>query len=92
LSAQTIIVTRPTGQARQLIELLSTSLKNDALVKLGKQALPQILSLPLLTIVPKGDESHDSQMDPLADHIATVLSDVDLAIFVSPNAIGLQKP
>ena len=87
MSAQTIIVTRPTGQARQLIELLSTSLKNDALVKLGKQALPQILSLPLLTIVPKGDESHDSQMDPLADHIATVLRDVDLAIFVSPNAI-----
>ncbi len=87
MSAQTIIVTRPAGQARQLIELLSASLKNDALVKLGKQALPQILSLPLLTIVPKGDEVRDSKIDPLADQIATVLKDVDLAIFVSPNAI-----
>jgi hypothetical protein len=72
LSAQTIIVTRPAGQARQLIELLSASLKNDALVRLGKQALPQILSLPWLTIVPKEDEQSDSQITPLADHIATV--------------------
>ncbi len=87
MSAQTIIVTRPAGQARQLIELLSTSLKNDALVNLGKQALPQILSLPLLTIVPKGDESRDSQTDPLTDHIETTLKNTDLAIFVSPNAI-----
>ena len=87
MSAQTIIVTRPAGQARQLIELLSASLKNDALVRLGKQALPQILSLPLLTIVPKEDEQSDSQITPLADHIATVLKDADLAIFVSPNAI-----
>ena len=87
MSAQTIIVTRPAGQARQLIELLSASLKNDALVKLGKQALPQILSLPLLTIVPKEDEQSDSQITPLADHIATVFKDADLAIFVSPNAI-----
>jgi uroporphyrinogen-III synthase len=87
LSAQTIIVTRPAGQARQLIELLTASLKNDALVKLGKQALPQILSLPLLTIVPKGDEPRDSQIDSLADYIVTTLKDADLAIFVSPNAI-----
>jgi uroporphyrinogen-III synthase len=87
LNAQTIIVTRPAGQARQLIELLSAGIKNDALVKLGEQELPQILSLPLLTIVPKGGEPHDSQIDPLADHITTVLKDADLAIFVSPNAI-----
>ena len=87
MSAQTIIVTRPAGQARQLIELLSAGLKNDALVKIGEQALPQIFSLPLLTIVPKGGEPRDSQIDPLADHIATVLKDADLAIFVSPNAI-----
>ena len=87
MSAQTIIVTRPADQARQLIKLLSASLKNDALVKFGKQDLPQILSLPLLTIVPKGDEPRDAQTDSLTDYIATALKDADLAIFVSPNAI-----
>jgi len=87
LNAQTIIVTRPAGQARQLIELLTASLKNDELVKQGKQNLPTILSLPLLTIIPKENDISGSQVDSLADHITTVLKDVDLAIFVSPNAI-----
>jgi uroporphyrinogen-III synthase len=87
LNAQTIIVTRPAGQARQLIELLTASLKNDELVKQGKQSLPTILSLPLLTIIPKENDISGSQVDSLADHITTILKDVDLAIFVSPNAI-----
>ncbi|BDT75581.1 uroporphyrinogen-III synthase [Polynucleobacter sp. KF022] len=77
MSTKTIIVTRPSGQARQLIEVLTRAIEASGV---GKRSLPEILSLPLLTIVPKSDEH-------LADHIATVLSDADLAIFVSPNAI-----
>jgi len=77
MSAKTIIVTRPSGQARQLIEVLSYHIENSGV---AKRTLPEILSLPLLTIVPKSDEQ-------LADQIATTLSDADLAIFVSPNAI-----
>jgi len=77
MSTKTIIVTRPSGQARQLIEALSQAIEATGV---GKRSLPEILSLPLLTIVPKSD-------DHLVDHIATVLSDADLAVFVSPNAI-----
>ena len=77
MSTKTIIVTRPSGQARQLIEVLTKAIEASGV---GKRSLPEILSLPLLTIVPKSD-GH------LADHIATTLSDADLAIFVSPNAI-----
>lgn len=77
MSTKTIIVTRPAGQARQLIEVLTRAIEASGV---GKRSLPEILSLPLLTIVPKSDEH-------LADHIATVLADADLAIFVSPNAI-----
>jgi uroporphyrinogen-III synthase len=77
MSTKTIIVTRPAGQARQLIEVLSHAIEASGV---GKRSLPEILSLPLLTIVPKSD-------DHLADHIATALADADLAIFVSPNAI-----
>lgn len=77
MSAKTIIVTRPSGQARQLIEVLSQAIENSGVAKRG---FPDILSLPLLTIVPKADAA-------LADHIASVLKDADLAIFVSPNAI-----
>ena len=79
MSAKTIIVTRPSGQARQLIEVLSHHIENSGV---AKRTLPEILSLPLLTIVPKSD-------DQLADQIATTLSDADLAIFVSPNAIEI---
>lgn len=77
MSTKTIVVTRPSGQARQLIEVLTRAIETSGV---GKRSLPEILSLPLLTIVPKSDEH-------LADHIATVLSSADLAIFVSPNAI-----
>ena len=77
MSAKTIVVTRPSGQARQLIEVLMSSIERSGV---AKRSLPEIVSLPLLTIVPKADHS-------LADHIATTLKDADLAIFVSPNAI-----
>ena len=77
MSAKTIIVTRPSGQARQLIEVLTQSIEKSGV---AQRSLPEIVSLPLLTIVPKTDAS-------LADHIASVLRDTDLAIFVSPNAI-----
>ena len=77
MSTKTIVVTRPSGQARQLIEVLTSSIEQSGI---AKRSLPEIVSLPLLTIVPKADHS-------LADHIATTLKDADLAIFVSPNAI-----
>jgi uroporphyrinogen-III synthase len=77
MSAKTIIVTRPSGQARQLIEVLTRSIEVS---EVAKRSFPEILSLPLLTIVPKADEV-------LADHIASALKNADLAIFVSPNAI-----
>ncbi|MBU3551516.1 uroporphyrinogen-III synthase [Polynucleobacter sp. MWH-Berg-3C6] len=77
MSTNTIIVTRPSGQGRQLIEMLTNAIEQSGV---AKRSLPEIVSLPLLTIVPKAD-------DHLADHIATALTDTDLAIFVSPNAI-----
>jgi uroporphyrinogen-III synthase len=77
MSAKTIIVTRPSGQARQLIEVLTRSIEVSGV---AKRSFPEILSLPLLTIVPKTDEA-------LAGHIASALRNADLAIFVSPNAI-----
>jgi len=77
MSTKTIIVTRPSGQARQLIELLTHAIDQSGV---AKRSLPEIVSLPLLTIVPKADAM-------LADHIASVLKDADLTIFVSPNAI-----
>ncbi len=77
MSTKTIVVTRPSGQARQLIELLTSSIEQSGV---AKRSLPEIVSLPLLTIVPKAD-------DHLADHIASTLKDADLTIFVSPNAI-----
>ena len=77
MTTKTIVVTRPSGQARQLIEVLTSSIEQSGV---AKRSLPEIASLPLLTIVPKADHS-------LADHIATTLKDADLAIFVSPNAI-----
>lgn len=77
MSIKSIVITRPSGQARQLIETLSRAIEFSGV---AKRSLPQILSLPLLTIVPKDDEQ-------LADHIASVLNNADLTIFVSPNAI-----
>ena len=77
MSTKTIVITRPSGQARQLIEVLTKAIEQSSI---AKRSYPEILSLPLLTIVPKDDEH-------LADHIASALKDADLAIFVSPNAI-----
>ena len=77
MSTKTIVITRPSGQARQLIEVLTQAIEKSGV---AKRTFPEILSLPLLTIVPKDNLA-------LADHIASALKDVDLAIFVSPNAI-----
>lgn len=77
MSTKTIVITRPSGQARQLIEVLTQAIEKSGV---AQRSLPEILSLPLLTIIPKDDEQ-------LADHIASSLKDADLAIFVSPNAI-----
>lgn len=74
---KTIVITRPNGQARQLSEALQTSLFNGGLAKAN---FPQIISLPLLTIAPRGD-------DALVKSITAALKTADLAIFVSPNAI-----
>jgi uroporphyrinogen-III synthase len=77
IRSKTIVITRPVGQARQLIEVLTKAIEKSGIAQCD---LPEIVSLPLLTIVPKEDEH-------LADHIASILNDADLAIFVSPNAI-----
>jgi len=76
-NAKTIVITRPSGQARQLHESLANAIEQSGI---SLNHIPKILSLPLLTIVPKEEEQ-------LADYIASALNDVDLAIFVSPNAI-----
>lgn len=77
MSTKTIVLTRPTGQAQALLELLNTSL-SDHRTFAGEK--PRVLSLPLLSIIPK-----DS--DVLRDQVRTALQSADLAIFVSPNAI-----
>lgn len=77
MSNKTIVITRPSGQARQLSEALQASLVDSGFTK---DTVPQIISLPLLTIAPKGD-------DVLRRQITTALKTADLAIFVSPNAI-----
>ena len=77
MSNKTIVITRPSGQARQLSEALLVSLRNSGF---NSESIPKIISLPLLTIAPKDD-------DLLVEQIATALQTADLAIFVSPNAI-----
>lgn len=77
MSNKTIVITRPSGQARQLSEALLVSLRNSGF---NSESIPKIISLPLLTIAPKDD-------DLLVEQIATALQTTDLAIFVSPNAI-----
>lgn len=77
MSKKTIVITRPSGQARQLSKALQASLVDSGFTK---ESFPKIISLPLLTIAPKGD-------DALRGQIATALKTADLAIFVSPNAI-----
>ena len=77
MSNKTIVITRPSGQARQLSEALQLSLHNSGFTP---ESTPKIISLPLLTIAPKDDGL-------LIEQIATSLKTADLAIFVSPNAI-----
>lgn len=77
MSNKTIVITRPSGQARHLSEALQFRLCNSGFTP---ESTPKIISLPLLTIAPKGD-------DLLVEQITTALKTADLAIFVSPNAI-----
>ncbi len=77
MSTKTIVITRPSGQARQLSEALQASLTK---IGIATEFFPKIISLPLLTIVPKSD-------DGLTHEITEALQSADLAIFVSPNAI-----
>lgn len=76
MSTKSIVITRPSGQARQQLELLHKAIEQGGI----RSSSVNIISLPLLTIVPKDSEQ-------LADHIASVLKGADLAIFVSPNAV-----
>ena len=52
MSNKTIVITRPSGQARQLSEALLVSLRNSGFTP---ESTPKIIALPLLTIAPKGD-------------------------------------
>ncbi len=78
MQLKSIVVTRPPGQDQELIDELKTSFSNICLTK-GLQ-LPQVLSLPLLGILPKTDKQ-------LPKAITSILQQADFAIFVSPNAI-----
>lgn len=68
-----IIVTRPTGQARRLTELIEAATQTV-------YPSVQMVSLPLLTIIPKNDLA-------LLTQLRTALQRATLIIFVSPNAI-----
>lgn len=74
---KTIVITRPSGQAHQLLKALQASLFNSGFTP---KTAPQIISLPLLTIASKGG-------DVLLGQIKSALKTADLAVFVSPNAI-----
>ena len=76
-NAPTIIVTRPIAQAQHLIEQLQVALTASA-SELAQQT--KVLALPLLKIVPKADYQ-------LQVEIPAAISQADLVIFVSPNAI-----
>lgn len=81
MRSATLVVTRPSGQANALIEALQAAIASIGASRRGMNwPRPQILALPLLTIVPKTDPSTS-----LAMHSA--LQTADLAVFVSPNAI-----
>ena len=68
-----IIITRPTGQARRLGELMQAATQ-------AVYPSVRIISLPLLTIIPKNDPA-------LLTQLRTGLQRATLIIFVSPNAI-----
>ena len=81
MKSTTLVVTRPSGQASALTEGLQTAIASMAAShsEPGWQA-PQIIGLPLLTIVPKSDPQ-------AAAAIRAAMQTADLAVFVSPNAI-----
>ena len=81
MRSTTLVVTRPSGQASALTEALQAAIARIAAShpKQDWQA-PQIMALPLLTIVPKSDTK-------VAAAIRTAMQTADLAVFVSPNAI-----
>ena len=81
MKSTTLVVTRPSGQASALTEALQAAIARTAAShpERGWQA-PQILALPLLTIVPKSDPN-------VAAAIRAAMQTADLAVFVSPNAI-----
>lgn len=87
MSGKTIVITRPSGQGRQLSEALQTCFMKSGVIK---ELFPKIISLPLLTIVP-------NNKDGLSNQMIQALQSADLAIFVSPNAIEctlrlIEKP
>jgi uroporphyrinogen-III synthase len=87
MSNKTIVVTRPSGQAQHLSEMLKSSLLTTGL---DPADLPNIITLPLLTIIPKSYPA-------LTEQIQASLKDADLIIFISPNAVEctirlLDKP
>jgi uroporphyrinogen-III synthase len=81
MKSTTLVVTRPSGQASALTEALQVAIASIAAShsEQGWQR-PEILALPLLTIVPKSDPT-------VAAAIRTAMQTADLAVFVSPNAI-----
>ena len=81
MKSTTLVVTRPSGQAGALTEAIQVAIASMAAShpEQGWQQ-PQILALPLLTIVPKSDPN-------VAAAIRTAMQTADLAVFVSPNAI-----
>ena len=81
MRSTTLVVTRPSGQASALTEALQAAIAS-IVASHSKQdwQAPQIMALPLLTIVPKSDTK-------VAAAIRTAMQTADLAVFVSPNAI-----
>jgi uroporphyrinogen-III synthase len=74
---QTVMITRPSGQAQQFIESLHTALQNSVTEHVRPA---KIIALPLLEIAPNQDAA-------LGQRILNALQEADLAIFVSPSAI-----
>ena len=81
MKSTALVVTRPSGQSSALTEALQAAIASIA-ASYPKQdwQTPQILTLPLLTIVPKSDPK-------VAASIRSAMQTADLAVFVSPNAI-----
>ena len=81
MKSTALVVTRPSGQASALTEALQIAIASKAATRTEQDwQAPQILALPLLTIVPKSDPS-------VASAIRAAMQTADLAVFVSPNAI-----